>query len=76
MSFNFGNYGMYGMNSMYGMNNTGGGNVPQYFKNKYGCADCFRTQPYLMEYPKPMIPLPKQAVEPSFWRRLLNKIAG
>lgn len=79
MSFNYGNYGMTGINGMYGMfgmNNIGGGNMHQYFKNKYGCPDCFRTQPYLSEYPKPITPLPRQVMRPSFWQRFINKLAG
>ena len=69
--FNIGGYGYMMPGSMY---NTG--HMDQYFKSKYGCEDCLRTQPYLQEYPKPIMPLAKESVKPSFFARLFNKIIG
>ena len=74
----FVNYGMMnGMSMMGGMNGVNSGNMHQYFKMKYGCEDCFRTQPYMQEYPKPIMPVAKQATkQPSLIQRILNKIMG
>ena len=67
----------YGMSMIGGMNSTmGTANVPQYFKQKYGCEDCFRARPYLQEYPKPLVPLAKESMETSFWQRLKKHIFG
>ena len=78
MSMNIGS-SMMGMTtpmSMYGgMGAAGGGqNIPQYYQNMYGCADCFRSQPYLQEYPKPVLPLAKESLRPNLFQRLLNKM--
>lgn len=74
MTFGIGGMGTPMM--MGGMSGMNSGNMQQYFKSKYGCEDCFRTQPYLQEYPKPVMPVSKETRNPSFWSRLLNKIAG
>ena len=50
------------------------GSVPQYFKSKYGCEDCFRKQPYLVEFPKPIMPIRHETGNSTFWQRILNKI--
>ena len=63
-------YGMIGgMNPM-----MGGGNVPQYFTQKYGCADCFRNKPYVAEFPKPMVSIKNPIKSSSFFRKLFNGI--
>ncbi len=67
------NYGMYGYPMMGGMNY---GNMHQYFKTRYGAENDFRTQPYWHEFPKPVLPMEKESLKPSFFKRLLNKIAG
>ncbi len=67
------NYGMYGYPMMGGM---GYGNTHQYFKSRYGYENDFRTQPYWQEFPKPVTPRAREGIKPSFWQRLLNKIAG
>lgn len=67
------NYGMYGYPMIGSM---GAGNMHQYFKSRYGNENDFRTQPYWQEFPKPVTPVAKESVKPSFFRRLLNKIAG
>ncbi len=71
MTFGIGGYGM-GNPMMMG----GSSNMNQYFKAKYGCEDCFRTQPYLQEYPKPIMPLAKESIQKSFWSRILSKLLG
>lgn len=81
MMMNIGNsmmgYGMNNINSMMGMGmNTGSQNVPQYFQQKYGCVDCFKSQPYLQEYPKPLIALSKESIPKNFFQRFINKIFG
>lgn len=58
------------------MSGMGSGNMQQYFKSKYGCEDCFYKQPYWQELPKPVMPMPRESIKPSFWKRLLNKITG
>ncbi len=74
MNFGFGYpMGMYGTGGMYGMN---GGNTNVYFRNKYGCENCFRKEPYWQEYPKPVLPEPKNSLKPSFIRRFINNILG
>lgn len=50
------------------------GSVPQYFKSKYGCEDCFRKQPYLAEFPKPIMPVSHKIDNFTFWQRILHKI--
>lgn len=76
MTFGIGGFGMnpMGMNSMSTMG--GSTNINQYFKAKYGCEDCFRTQPYMQEYPKPIMPLAKESIQKPFWSRMLNKLLG
>lgn len=81
MTYGIGGYGNMGMmGGMYsgGMYSAGmgGGNMNQYFKSKYGCEDCFRTTPYMQEYPKPIMPVAKESIQPSFGQRLFNKIIG
>lgn len=78
MTFGIGNYGGMGAGmGTYGMSSSGGsGNMQQYFKSKYGCEDCFRTQPYPFEYPKPICPIGKEERGTSFWSKLLTKIVG
>lgn len=68
--FGFGNPMMNSMNS--GMS----GNQFQYFKAKYGCEDCFRTQPYEYEFPKPRLHQPQNFIKPNFLQRLKIKIFG
>ena len=65
--------GGYGYNMMSGIT---AGNTDQYFKAKYGCEDCLRTQPYLQEYPKPIMPVAKESIQQPWFKRLLNKIIG
>lgn len=77
MTMNIGGFG-YGNQMMGGMSAMGmsGGNQFQYFKEKYGCEDCFRSQPYDYECPKPRLYQPKSFVAPSFWQRILSRISG
>ncbi len=70
MNFGFGYPGMCGM---YGMHS---GNTNVYFRNKYGCEDCFRTTPYWKEIPIPVTPEPKNALKPSLLKRFLNNVLG
>ena len=77
---NFSNQ-MMGMNSMYNMNPTMGfgnstTNVPQYYQDKYGCADCFKNQPYIMECPKQYTPIEPNFIKPNLFQRLMLKIFG
>ena len=81
MTFGFGNgYNnlmLGGMNSMMGMNFTsGGGNVHQYYLQKYGSEDCFRKTPYVQPFPKPIMPVAKEENRPSFFSRIIQKIMG
>ena len=79
MTMNIGGMGMGigGMNGMSIMGNSGGvQNIPQYFQAKYGCEDCFRKEPYDQEFPKPVVPEPKNSLNPSFMKRLLHNIFG
>lgn len=62
-----------GMGSM-GNNMSTMGSVPQYFKSKYGCEDCFRKQPYLAEFPKPIMPISHKVNNLTFWQKILYKI--
>ena len=77
MAFNFGNF-----NNFYPpmMNNFGVGNnctnTNNYFKNKYGCEDCFRKSPYPVEYPKPIIPSNSSSMRPSFIKQFFNRLFG
>lgn len=74
MNFGFGYPGMMGMyGPSMGINS---GNTNVYFRNKYGCEDCFRTQPYWQEYPKPVQPEPKNSLKPSLFRRFINNVLG
>ncbi len=76
MNFGFGYPGMIGLNGMmspYGMQS---GNINVYFRNKYGCEDCFRKEPYWQEYPKPIIPEGKNSLKPSLLKRFLNNVTG
>lgn len=59
-----------------GMSNFMGGNInmPQYFKEKYGCADCFRERPYLQEYPKPITPIINSVESKSLFARIFMKM--
>ena len=80
MSMNIGNP-MMGMNSMMPMSNSMGmsgssENINQYYQLKYGCADCFRSQPYLQEYPKPIIPWSKEEIETNIFKQFFRKIFG
>lgn len=77
INFNSGYSGMYGMSPM-GMNSgmMGTGNIPQYYEAKYGCENCFRHAPYYDEYPKPIIPLPQNSLNPSWWQRFLHNVFG
>ena len=78
MCFNYGNFGYsYPMmnNYNYGFNNTIG-NSNQYFKSKYGCEDCFKSQPYAFEYPRPIIPNNKKNMRPSLWKQFINRLLG
>ena len=79
MSVNYNSSAMGGMPMMNGIGMMGGmgmnsggqtGNVIHDLKMKHGCEDCFKKEPYWTEYPKPVTPLPKDAVYPSFWRRM------
>ena len=70
-----------GMNSMYNMNpnmNLGSNttNINQYYQDKYGCADCFKTQPYLMECPKQITPIEPQFINQNFFQKLIRRIFG
>ncbi len=77
MAFNFGNF-----NNFYSpiMNNFGVGNnytnTNAYFKNKYGCEDCFRKAAYPAEYPKPIIPTNANNMKPSFFKQFINRLLG
>ena len=77
MSFGYGNIYNLPMN---GMNRTNmmssPGNIQQYFMQTYGCEDCFRKEPYMQEYPKPIMPLSQESIQPSLIKRLLAKIMG
>ena len=66
------NYGM----GMMGMGMTGGQNVFQMFKAQYGCEDCNRKEPYWTEWPKPVMPVPPEVVNPSFSSKIKKIMAG
>ncbi len=78
MTLGIGGYGMGNPMMMDGMSQMGGSstNMNQYFKAKYGCEDCFKTQPYLQEYPKPIMPLAKESIQKPFWSRVISKLLG
>ena len=74
MSFNYGMnpYGMMGMMGMMG-GMSGGGNVMQSLKAKYGCEDCSRKQPYWVECPISVMPVPNEVVNPGIMPKI-NKL--
>ncbi len=78
MCFNFGNFGYsaYPMMNNYGFGNNSIGNTNQYFKTKYGCEDCFKTQAYAFEYPRPIIPNNNKNMRPSLWKQFINRMLG
>ena len=74
------NGGMYGgQMSMMGMNSMGvqgSGNMHQYFKGKYGCETCLKQVPTPRILPLEVLPMTKEEVNPSFFKRLMNRIFG
>lgn len=76
MNYGIGYPGMAGMGGMMSPCGTQSGNVNVYFRNKYGCEDCFRKEPYWQEYPKPIIPEGKNSLKPSLLKRFLNNVLG
>ena len=72
----FMSYGYPMMANNFAMMQMSNQNTMQYLTCKYGCSDCFRTTPYLQEYPKPFNPKPKQAMQPSAISRFWHKMVG
>ena len=71
-------------NSGYGMQMNGGvgqisaqaGSVMQGLKAKYGCEDCFRKTPEPPAYTMPVMPVPREVTNPSFWTRIRTSLLG
>lgn len=76
MNFGIGGYGMMGGMGMSSGMGMMGGNVHQSFKAQYGCEDCFKKEPYWTEYPKPIMPVPNEVVNPGIVSRLKYLILG
>lgn len=77
MTFNFGNFNNFYpyMSNSWGFGNNYS-NTNSYFKNKYGCEDCFKKNPYPAEYPKPIIPSNSNNMRPSFMKQFINRLLG
>lgn len=77
MSFNYGMFGI-GSPAMMGMMGgmSGGGNVLQSLKAKYGCEDCYKKQPYWVECPKPVMPVPNEVINPKITSKIRKIIFG
>ena len=81
MTYDYGsmhNVPMTGMSGMAGGMNmmSNSGNIQRYFKQTYGCEDCFRKEPYMQEYPKPIMPVAKESMQSSWFKRILERIMG
>lgn len=66
---------MYSMGSMGMYNSMQGGNVHQYYKNKYGVGyEDFGSRPYVQPYPMAIVPIsPKPTLERFWLGRFLKK---
>ncbi len=58
-------YAMMGMMAPAMMGSMFSANAPAYFKSRYGCDDCFRTEPYPREMPIPYTPRENTPVNPK-----------
>ena len=64
----FGYYYPYAMMGMMGpamMGSMFSANAPAYFKARYGCEDCFRTEPYSRKMPLAYTPRDPMPVQPK-----------
>lgn len=52
------------------------GSVLQGLQDKYGCEECFENRPYFSSYPIAVQELPKRAIRPSWFTRILNVFFG
>ena len=67
---------MSGMGMMGGMSSGGTQNNFVYFKQKYGCPDCFIKSPVPVECQKHINPLPDDALKQTFWTIIKRNILG
>ena len=72
------NYGISGIGMGYGMGMMGmsGGNVHQSFKSQYGCEDCFRKEPYWVECPIAVKPVPNEVINPPLISKIKRMFLG
>ena len=75
MSINFG-YGGYGMMNGVGANNMYGTNMnnasQQSFTSQYNCPMCYQHGPVPYNYQTYVNPLPKRAVNPSWFSKIFG----